>query len=144
MPKRSVELRIPSHLGYEKVAIASASSIAKGMGFSKERIEDLKTAVAEACINAIEHGNEANADMKVIIILTMDGSKLEINIKDKGRGFSKKNIITPDIVAKVEGKDKNMRGWGMFLIKSLVDEVQIETDSDEGGNITKMIIHLEN
>ena len=53
----TVEVRLPSRLGFEKVAMSTASAVAKLMGFREERIDDLKTAVAEACINAIEHGN---------------------------------------------------------------------------------------
>ena len=56
----SVEVRLPSRLGYEKVAMSTAAAVAKLMGFKPERVEDLKTAVAEACINAIEHGNLMN------------------------------------------------------------------------------------
>ena len=49
----TVEVRLPSRMGYEKVAMSTAASVAKLMGFREDRIEDLKTAVAEACINAI-------------------------------------------------------------------------------------------
>ena len=49
----SVEVRLPSRMGFEKVAMSTAASVAKLMGFREDRIEDLKTAVAEACINAI-------------------------------------------------------------------------------------------
>ena len=56
----TVEVRLPSRMGYEKVAMSTASAVAKLMGFREDRIEDLKTAVAEACINAIEHGNRLN------------------------------------------------------------------------------------
>ena len=56
----SVEVRLPSQLGYEKVAMSTAAAVAKLMGFREDRVEDLKTAVAEACINAIEHGNILN------------------------------------------------------------------------------------
>jgi serine/threonine-protein kinase RsbW len=51
---KPVELRVPSRMGYEKVAMGTAASVAKLMGFPDARIEDLKTAIAEACINAIE------------------------------------------------------------------------------------------
>jgi serine/threonine-protein kinase RsbW len=44
----NVEVRLPSRLGYEKVAMSTAASVAKLMGFREDRIEDLKTAVAEA------------------------------------------------------------------------------------------------
>ncbi|MGO4214149.1 ATP-binding protein, partial [Terriglobus sp. YAF25] len=56
----AVEVTLPSELGFEKVAMSTAASMAQLMGFSPDRIEDLKTAVAEACINAIEHGNQMN------------------------------------------------------------------------------------
>ena len=56
-----VELHIPSVPGAEKVAMERAAEVARGMGFSDDRIEDLKTAVSEACINAMEHGNRMDA-----------------------------------------------------------------------------------
>jgi len=67
-----IELHIPSVMGYEKVAMECAASTAKKMGFTEDRIEDLKTAVAEACLNAIEHGNEMDTSTKVGITLTID------------------------------------------------------------------------
>src|SRR6476661_8303915 len=51
--KRLVELRIPSIFGYEKVAMVTVMAVAARLGMSGERAEDLRTAVAEACINAI-------------------------------------------------------------------------------------------
>jgi serine/threonine-protein kinase RsbW len=56
MTENKIELHIPSVIGFEKVAMECAASVAKKMGFTEDRIEDLKTAVAEACLNAIEHG----------------------------------------------------------------------------------------
>ena len=38
----SVEVRLPSELGFEKVAMATAAGMAGLMGFSHDRIEDLK------------------------------------------------------------------------------------------------------
>jgi len=51
----TVEVRLPTRPGYEKVAMSTAASVARLMGFPEDRVEDLKTAVTEACINAIEH-----------------------------------------------------------------------------------------
>jgi serine/threonine-protein kinase RsbW len=67
--KEKIELYIPNTIGSEKAAINKAASIAREMGFSDDRVEDLKTAVSEACINAIEHGNKFDRDTKVGIIL---------------------------------------------------------------------------
>lgn len=137
--EKKIELHIPSILGFEKVAMDFAASVAKMMGFPEERIEDLKTAVAEACLNAIEHGNKLDASMKVGISLTIEESKLQVAVQDQGEGIGE--IDTPKIEDKIEGK-KTPRGWGIFLIKSLMDEVKFES-TPEGGNLVRMIIHLE-
>ena len=139
IPDNKIELHIPSVMGYEKIAMETAASMAKRMGFTEDRIEDLKTAVAEACINAIEHGNEMDSSTKVAITLTAEESKLQVTVKDEGKGMGKTS--SPSIVSKIEGKDKT-RGWGIFLIKSLMNEVKFEP-SPEGGNVVKMIIYLE-
>ena len=134
-----IELHIPSVMGYEKIAMECAASVAKKMGFTENRIEDLKTAVAEACLNAIEHGNKMDTSTKVGVTLTVEESKLQVAVKDEGKGIEK--VIVPSIENKIEGKEKP-RGWGIFLIKRLMNEVTFEP-SPEGGNITKMIIYLE-
>lgn len=136
---KNIELHIPSVMGYEKIAMECAASMAKKMGFTENRIEDLKTAVAEACLNAIEHGNKMDTSTKVGITLTVEESKLQVLVKDQGKGLDK--VTEPNIENKIEGKDQP-RGWGIFLIKRLMNEVTFES-SPEGGNITKMIIYLE-
>jgi hypothetical protein len=60
--EQTLELRIPSVLGFEKLAMDFAADVAKMMNVPEERVEDLKTAVAEACVNAIEHGNKPTPD----------------------------------------------------------------------------------
>jgi len=136
---KNIELHIPSVMGYEKIAMECAASMAKKMGFTEDRIEDLKTAVAEACLNAIEHGNKMDTSTKVGITLTVGESQLQVSVKDEGKGIDQ--ILTPSIENKIEGKDQP-RGWGIFLIKRLMNEVTFQT-SPEGGNVTKMVIYLE-
>jgi serine/threonine-protein kinase RsbW len=110
------------------------------MSFPADRVEDLKTAVAEACMNAIEHGNKLDASMKVGISLTIDQDRLQIDVQDAGAGIGQALPPTPDIDSKIEGTSET-RGWGIFLIKSLMDEVTFESTPE--GNVVKMIIHLE-
>ena len=134
--ERNLELYIPNILGFEKIAMDFVASAAKKMGFSGERIEDLKTAVSEACINAIEHGNKMDARMKVGIVLKPEDMKLQVTVHDEGNGIGK--VKTPRIEDKIECKDKP-RGWGIFLIKNLVDEVKFES-TPEGGNLVRMTV----
>lgn len=135
-----IELAIPSRLGLEQVAVDTAASVAKLMGFSEDRIEDLKTAVDEACINAIEHGNQENADIKVLVELIAEDTKLQVDIHDQGKGIHG-DIQKPDIDILIAEKQSG-RGWGLFLIQSLMDEVEFDWNP-ETGNVTRMVIHLK-
>jgi serine/threonine-protein kinase RsbW len=137
--EKNLQLHIPSVPGFEKVAMDFAASVAKMMQFPEARIEDLKTAIAEACINAIEHGNKLDASTKVGISLTVEGAKLQVAVQDEGTGIGQ--VETPSIDQKMAGQQKT-RGWGIFLIQSLMDEVAFES-SPEGGNVVKMVIHLQ-
>jgi serine/threonine-protein kinase RsbW len=137
--EKHLQLHIPSVPGFEKVAMDFAASVAKMMQFPEARIEDLKTAIAEACINAIEHGNKLDASTKVGISLTVEDAKLQVAVQDEGTGVGQ--VETPSIDQKMAGQQKT-RGWGIFLIQSLMDEVAFES-SPEGGNVVKMVIHLE-
>lgn len=135
----SVEVRIPSALGFEKVAMESAGSMAKLMGFSDDRIEDLKTAVAEACINAIEHGNHNVASVPVGVILSMDSDELEVKVLDDGKGMASPPP-PPDIDRKMT-EDESPRGMGMFLIQALVDDVEW-VPNPEGKSFVRLTIRL--
>ena len=116
-----------------------ASRVAREMGFSEDRIKDLKTAVAEACVNAMEHGNRFHESAAVGITMTADVSSLTVAVKDDGKG--PKGIPEPDLEKKIAGEERT-RGWGIFLISNLMDEVQFLSDTG-GGNTVKMVIHLE-
>jgi serine/threonine-protein kinase RsbW len=60
MKTTNVEIRLPSRTGFEKVAVSTLASVSKLMGFREDRIDDLKTAVAEAFINPIGHVTRLN------------------------------------------------------------------------------------
>ncbi|MBI3941857.1 MAG: ATP-binding protein [Chloroflexi bacterium] len=141
--RKTVELRIPSETGYEKIAMKLAASVAEGMGFTPERVEDLKTAVSEACLNAIQHGNKEDATARLFVVLTIENTSLAIDVKDEGRGGRPPQTIeSPDMEKKLAGLQKP-RGLGLFVIKHLVDEAMF-VDPDVGeGNQFRMVIRLE-
>ena len=136
-----VELRLPTHLGYEKVAMSTAASLAKLRGFPEDRIEDLKTAVAEACINAIDHGNRLNEKLSVGVVLRAESDSLEVKVIDDGSGI-KKQPAKPDIDRKMHGEE-DARGMGMFLIQALVDEAEWVTGLDGKSSYVRLLIKLD-
>ncbi|HKF48855.1 MAG TPA: ATP-binding protein [Terracidiphilus sp.] len=137
----SVEVRLPSRLGYEKVAMSTAASVAKLMGFREERIEDLKTAVAEACINAMEHGNRLNEGLQVGVLLSAGEDALEVKVLDDGKGL-KTLPPRPDIDKKIHGEE-DPRGMGMFLIQALVDEAEWVAGGNGKSSYVRLVIRLD-
>jgi serine/threonine-protein kinase RsbW len=137
----NVEVRLPSRLGYEKVAMSTAASVAKLMGFREDRIEDLKTAVAEACINAIEHGNRLNEGLSVGVVLSAGEDSLEVKVIDDGKGL-KGLPPKPDIDKKIHGEE-DPRGMGMFLIQALVDEAEWVAGSNGRSSYVRLVIRLD-
>ncbi len=134
-----IELRLPSILGYEKVAMTTAASVARLMGFSEDRVEDLKTAVAEACINAMEHGNKMDASLSIGVVLSILDDSLEVKVTETGNG-PQNTTAAPDIDKKMLGEE-DPRGMGMFLIQALVDEAEW-VSTPPAGSYARMVIHL--
>jgi serine/threonine-protein kinase RsbW len=139
---KMIELRLPSKLGYERVAMDAASSIAQRMGFELDRVAALKTAISEAVTNAIEHGNQHNETMKVVVLLTVRKDELIVSVTDQGNKTLDHQHVgkIPKIEETFDRSDKG--GWGIWLIRELMDEVEFTT-APSGGNQVRMVIHLE-
>jgi serine/threonine-protein kinase RsbW len=140
--ERIIELRLPSRLGYEKVAMDTASSLARRMGFGGDRVEALRTAIAEAVTNAIEHGNEHDSDMRVLVMLTARPDELVVSVADQGRKQLDHQQTTPAPRIEDSFTKQDKGGWGIWLIRELMDEVEFTT-APSGGNQVRMVIHLE-
>lgn len=140
--EKIIELNLPSKLGYERVAMDAASSLATRMGFHADRVDDLKTAISEAVTNAIEHGNQYDEAMKVVVLLTARESELIVSVEDEGSKTIDQGYVhqVPDITRKFGEADKG--GWGIWLIHELMDEVEVTTVPG-GGNQVRMVIHLK-
>lgn len=132
-PWRNVELFLPSQLGFEKIARSTVEALAQEMGFNEAQIEDMKTAVTEACMNAIEHGNMEDITRSVSVLLSATSNKLEVRVSDSG----KRNLSN---VLPAPGQG-DMRGWGLFFMKNLVDQLEIKR-LPEGGNLVFMSSYM--
>jgi serine/threonine-protein kinase RsbW len=142
LDEHTIEVSLPNKLGYERIAMACSASFAKIVGFLPERIEDLKTAVSEACLNAIEHGNKNRPERRVIVNMNYSDNVFSISVVDQGEGMheSSQPLEVPDIEKKIENL-QTPRGLGIFLIKQLVDQVEFNQMSDE-GHMVRMVLKL--
>lgn len=93
------------------------------------KLEQLKTAVAEATLNAIEHGNHNQPELDVAIQLVVTDRELTVRISDHGGDQVIPEVTSPNLERKLAGLE-SPRGWGLFLIRNLVDEVRITNQSD--------------
>jgi serine/threonine-protein kinase RsbW len=137
-PGWTEEIRIPMKMGSEKEAMDRASSFARAIGFGAERIEDIKTALSEACLNAIEHASAKDASDAVVATFLRDEHGMQVTVVNKGKSFSPAEG-KPDIKAKIEGRDR-VRGWGLFLMRELADEVDIKHEA--GSTMLTLKFHL--
>jgi serine/threonine-protein kinase RsbW len=136
---RRIEISFPSELGYEVIARDVIASFAHYHGFDHERIEDIKTALGEACINAIEHGNALTADLRTAITCVYDSQCLQIEICDQGvQQFAPGNEpLTID--DKLAGRGP-LRGMGLLLMTQLADETSFSANPN-GGNCFRLVWH---
>ncbi len=140
----NVEVRMPSRMGFEKVAMSTAASVAKSLGCRDDRLESLPTALAEACINAIEHGNRMNEKLSVGVVLQASVDSLEVKVIDEGTGARTRpgKLIKPDIDRKMLGEE-DPRGMGMFLMQALVDEAEWVAGSEGKSSYVRLVIRLD-
>jgi serine/threonine-protein kinase RsbW len=135
-----MELSFPSELGYEKVAREAVAAFARRLGCDRERVEDLKTALGEACINAIEHGNGHAPGLRVDVSCVGADDRLEVQVHDRGLKRYEAGGTVAGIDLKLRGLAP-LRGMGLMMIAQLVDEAGF-TESADGGNNFRLVLYF--
>jgi len=105
-----------------------------------DRLERLKIAVGEATMNAMEHGNRYDPDLPVAIQVRASSERLTVSITDHGGGQAIPEADAPDLEAKLAGL-QSPRGWGLFLIRSMVDEMNV--NSDDVHHTVELVMYLQ-
>jgi serine phosphatase RsbU (regulator of sigma subunit)/anti-sigma regulatory factor (Ser/Thr protein kinase) len=131
---------VPSEPGNERLAIDGVAEAIAGLGLAGPRLERLKTAVGEATMNAIEHGNGNRPELPVEVSVVADQADLLVRITDQGGERPIPEVEAPDLEAKLAGL-QTPRGWGLFLIKNMVDE--LHTNVDEHHHTIELVMHLK-
>ncbi len=116
------EMVIPMGGDSELIAAHTAEQIARRLEFPPEAINQIKTAVIEACINAAEHS--LSPERKIYQRFRLESDKLVITVSSRG-------VVLPASTPTPTGDEQNgRRGWGLKLIRDLMDEVEFERVDD--------------
>jgi len=138
-PRRLASFALASVPGSERAAIAQVADSVADLNLPPGRLDKLKTAVAEATTNAIEHGNDSRPDLAVDIEVFFSGDEIVITVTDRGgrqaagrlgaRAGGDGDDELPDLARKLSG-DQGPRGWGLFLIRHMVDDMEVTTSGE--------------
>jgi serine phosphatase RsbU (regulator of sigma subunit)/anti-sigma regulatory factor (Ser/Thr protein kinase) len=139
------EWSIPSAPGNERLAIHYLNDALRDGALPQRRREQLGSAVAEATMNAMEHGNHYQADVPVTIQALVSAKAVAVRVSDRGGGATPSpeappGYEEPNLEAKLAGL-QTPRGWGLFLIKHLVDEMRVS--ADETHHTVELIMRLD-
>jgi serine/threonine-protein kinase RsbW len=123
------ELVLPMKADTEIVAARVAEEVASYAALDKDTVDRVKMALIEACINAFEHSWSESGKVRLRYVLSPE--KIELFVQDEGKGF--RGVREGD-------ESRRNRGWGLKLIRELVDEVEIMTG--DKGTIVRMVKYL--
>jgi serine/threonine-protein kinase RsbW len=122
-----IEIRLPRRPEFVQVARKAAQAIAVGMDMTWDVVKDVEMAVGEACANVVEHVC-AEGCPEFHIIFGVSESELIIEVRDHGQGFDTSEVgIMPEL-----DDDIDTRGFGILIIRELMDEVEIECCPETG------------
>ena len=134
------EFTVPSEPGNERIAMNKIAEGVQSLNLPQAMLENLKTAVSEATMNAMEHGNKYDPELPVSIELVASDTAIAVRITDQGGDQPIVETEAPDIVAKLAG-EQSPRGWGLFLIKNLVDEMRVSHDGTH--HTVELVLNLK-
>lgn len=132
------EFTVPSRPGEEKQLMYQVKEAVAPLALEANRLEHLGLAVAEATMNAMEHGNHFQEDKPVTVRVFAAPEQVMVQVEDLGGDAPMPNPETPDLQAKLDGL-QSPRGWGLFLIKNLVDDMQ--SYSRDGHHIIELTLN---
>lgn len=139
-PLDLVRLKIPAKPDYVGIARLTVSGIGTRMGFNYDEIEDIKLAVAEACTNVVDHAY-MDSQGEIDICFSIYEDRLVVEVVDQGNSFDVEEVSSRTGPINIEPVMNTVRerGLGIYLMKTLMDHVDIKGDN---GVIVTMIKYI--
>lgn len=129
-----VELHLPLIPDVELVAAKAVEVVGRDLGMAPEAVESAAIATVEACLNALEHGGNSKILVRVDVIEEGGRRFLQTEVEDHGVGFDPEAVPGAG-TSRVQGC-VTKRGWGLTLIRELMDEVHVQ--SQPGMTLVRM------
>ena len=101
--------------------------VADQLALDPELLDDLKTAVSEACNNVVIHAYDENVPGPLEVLLYARNGAIEVLIRDQGSGIS---AVAP--------ADDRLQGVGLPVIRALTQEAEFRPVPD-GGTEVRML-----
>jgi serine/threonine-protein kinase RsbW len=124
-------ITVPMGNDTEMIAAHTVEEIARRHNIAQKTINQIKTALVEACINAAEHS--LSPDRKIHLSVRVDADRIAITIANRGVRLADKK----------QPEESARRGWGLKLMRELMDDVQID-ETDDGTLITLVKLLTQN
>jgi serine/threonine-protein kinase RsbW len=118
-----ITLKLPSRLELLAVLDRVALTVCERMEFDEDTSSQVSMSVIEAGTNAIQHGHKRDATKFVEVEFRLFPDRLEVDVHDQGSGFALEKVV-PDVTTPEHLLD--MRGRGIFIMRSCCDEVEYE------------------
>ncbi len=129
-PASQFELVIPVEEEAELIAARMVEQIARAADFEQEAINQIKTALIEACINAAEHSD--SPDRRIHQRFAVNDDRLIITVTNKGKAFGPAGTETSPAAG--QQQSSKGRGRGLQIIRALMDEVRFDR-TDDGATL---------
>jgi len=119
-----VVLHLPVVPNVELVAAKAVETLGGALGMDQSRVEAASVAVVEACLNAMEHGG-GPVVVRLRSATEAERTCLAVEVEDHGQGFDPERAPR-NRPSRILGRSTK-RGWGLTLIRELMDEVHIQS-----------------
>ena len=106
------------------------------LGYRDTSIRQMKMALAELLVNALEHGNRKDPGKRVVVGYDVDAERTKVSVMDEGKGFNPASIPDPTM----EGNLLKDRGRGLFLVRHFTDELVYNAAGNRATVVKKFTV----
>jgi len=133
---RAVRLRIPAKPEYIALGRLALTGLAQARGLDSDTMGDLKLALTEAVSNSVRHAYDGEGEGQVEIRYELRADRITVEVIDDGAGFD------PDETPSFDGDELSEGGLGIAIIRTIADDVQIESRPGVRGSRLRFVKNL--